>query len=87
MDFRQDHWPHCLDYMRKLVLCNADDTVELPQLTQYHQDGSTYAGIEGAKEMRQCRSIKQMCDVLAQRGIARSTCIAELDPQVHPWIT
>ena len=85
MDFRHDHWPHCLDYMRKIVLCNADDTVEQPRLTLRHKDGSMYTGIEGAEEIRKCRSIQPMCEVLARRGLAKSTCIAELDPVMHSW--
>ncbi|KXS98068.1 hypothetical protein AC578_1469 [Pseudocercospora eumusae] len=47
------HAPHCFDYLRKVILCYADDFIERPR----HPDGSLGGpNIEGAWDFRMCRS-------------------------------
>ncbi len=84
VDFRDDHWGHCLDYMRRIVLCNADDTIERSRWTWQFPNGTVYQGIEGAEEGRTCRPLQPMCDILIEKGVTRS-CVAELDATLHPW--
>lgn len=59
------HWPHCFDYLRQILLCQADDTIETSQLA--------YTGdwiISGYGAKRQCRNAKPLYDATAcgERG-------------------
>ena len=85
IDFRGGHWAHCLDYMRRTILCNADDTVEMPRIALPEPDGKVHYGIEGAEELRTCQSVQPMCDVLAQRGVYSKLCVAQLNSTLLPW--
>lgn len=49
------HWPHCFDYLRQILLCQADDTIETAQLA--------YTGdwiISGYGARRQCRNAQAL---------------------------
>ncbi|KAI3531837.1 hypothetical protein CSPX01_13908 [Colletotrichum filicis] len=56
-----DHWPHCLDYMRKSILCAADGTIEQQPILP---NGTIAPFIDGSQDVRHCgdnrRLIKQM---------------------------
>ncbi|KAF7195934.1 Cyclochlorotine biosynthesis protein R [Pseudocercospora fuligena] len=54
---KTEHAPHCFDYLRKVILCYADDFIERPR----HKDG-TLGGpsIEGAYDFRMCRSSERI---------------------------
>ncbi|KAF2452361.1 hypothetical protein BDY21DRAFT_407070 [Lineolata rhizophorae] len=48
------HWPHCFDYLRQVLLCHADDSVELSQLE------SGQWRISGYRNKRICRDHKKL---------------------------
>jgi len=59
------HWPHCLDYMRKAILCAADDTLERERIT----NGTRTFKIDGLTDVRQCRDNSHIYDLLRKHGL------------------
>ncbi|KAK4896121.1 hypothetical protein LTR27_005978 [Elasticomyces elasticus] len=55
------HWPHCFDYLRSTILCYGDATLELPRIT----DGIRTGPIDGATDLRRCRSIQSVREMVA----------------------
>ncbi|KXS95060.1 hypothetical protein AC579_7671 [Pseudocercospora musae] len=54
---KTEHAPHCFDYLRKVILCYADDFIERPR----NEDGSLGGpSIEGAYDYRMCRSSERI---------------------------
>ncbi|TQV90583.1 hypothetical protein IF1G_10735 [Cordyceps javanica] len=60
-----DHWPHCLDYMRKSILCAADDTVETPPTLR---NGTIAPFIDGSQQVRQCGNSRKLIDLMKSHG-------------------
>lgn len=64
IDFHDDeHWPHCLWYMRQAILCFADDTLEMPMKV----NGSNI--ITGQDDLHQCRDSGKLYALREKRGI------------------
>lgn len=64
IDFRDDeHWPHCLWYIRQAILCFADDTLEIPMKV----NGSSI--ITGQDDLHQCRDSGKLYALREERGI------------------
>lgn len=61
-----EHWPHCLDYLRLSILCFADDTIERPALGS---NGTRLHQIDGMQEMRECRSREPIDSLLSSNGL------------------
>lgn len=59
VDYRDnDHWPHCLYYLRQSILCAADNTLELPG----PYEGAARGSIDGAFDVRICRNAQPLFD-------------------------
>ncbi|RDW58245.1 hypothetical protein BP6252_13656 [Coleophoma cylindrospora] len=64
IDFRDDeHWPHCLWYLKQAILCFADDTLERPMKV----NGSNI--ITGQDDLHQCRDSGKLYALREERGI------------------
>ncbi|OJJ42563.1 hypothetical protein ASPZODRAFT_1305186 [Penicilliopsis zonata CBS 506.65] len=59
------HWPHCLDYMRKTVLCWADGTLERQHMLA---NGSLVTFIDGAHDLRKCGDSHRLINMMTQAG-------------------
>ncbi|KAI1825013.1 hypothetical protein F4861DRAFT_219365 [Xylaria intraflava] len=60
-----DHWPHCLDYLRKTLLCWADDLVERPFV---FENGTVSSFIDGAQDVRQCGDNRRLIQFMRDNG-------------------
>lgn len=58
------HWPHCLDYLRKTILCFADGSLELPQI----RNGRRTDVIDGAQDVRKCRPNAPLFELRSSAG-------------------
>ncbi|KAI0534370.1 hypothetical protein GGR58DRAFT_61230 [Xylaria digitata] len=60
-----DHWPHCMDYLRKTLLCWADDLVE----RQFVFDNGTVSSfIDGAQDVRKCGDNRRLIQLMRDNG-------------------
>jgi hypothetical protein len=59
------HWPHCLDYMRSVILCWADDTVERPS---FRDNGTLGEIAEGYYDDRQCGDNRKLLKIMRDAG-------------------
>lgn len=72
------HWPHCLDYLRKAILCYGDDTIE--RVTSIETfEGVTGAFINGTDDVRACKKINGLYDMREKHGIVHS------NGQLYKW--
>lgn len=53
------HWPHCFDYLRQVLLCYADDSIELSRI-----DAGKWT-LSGYDSPRQCRDHKRLYEMTA----------------------
>ncbi|KAF2017773.1 hypothetical protein BU24DRAFT_478936 [Aaosphaeria arxii CBS 175.79] len=51
------YWPHCFDYLRRVIECNADDSLEVSRVV-----GGRWV-VEGFGSMKECRDNKWLYDV------------------------
>lgn len=58
------HWPHCFDYLRSTLMCNADSTIEMP----ISQDGKKIEAISGAWDARKCGNAPRLYELRSQLG-------------------
>ncbi|KAM7212551.1 protein of unknown function (DUF3328) domain containing protein, partial [Rhypophila decipiens] len=66
LDWRDnDHWPHCLDYLRKTLLCRADDVVER-RLVFDNRTVSRF--IDGSQDVRQCGDNRRLIRIMREHG-------------------
>lgn len=75
LDYRDDaHWPHCLHYLRQMIICHADDTIELPYTwdSTIEEDGRVTTkregAIDGSQDVRVCKDADQLYRLRAERG-------------------
>ncbi|KAE8449290.1 hypothetical protein EG329_008190 [Mollisiaceae sp. DMI_Dod_QoI] len=59
-----DHWPHCMDYLRQTLLCNADSMIERPPVI----NGTVQHFINGAEDPRKCGQSALLYDRFAKKG-------------------
>jgi len=59
------HWPHCLDYLRKTILCVGDDTIERERV----RNGTRTFKIDGLTDTRQCKDTTHIYDLLREKGL------------------
>lgn len=63
LDYKSDpHWPHCFHYLRELILCHADDTIERAHFLNgtVSLAGQAPAFFEGQLDVRQCRDSEKL---------------------------
>ena len=63
LDYKSDpHWPHCFQYLRELILCHADDTIERAHFLNgtVSLSGESPAFFEGQLDVRQCRDSEKL---------------------------
>ncbi|KAI0412909.1 hypothetical protein F5X98DRAFT_353427 [Xylaria grammica] len=60
-----DHWPHCMDYLRKTLLCWADDLIERPFV---FDNGTVSSFIDGAQDVRKCGDNRQLIQLMRDHG-------------------
>ncbi|RFU24747.1 hypothetical protein B7463_g11597, partial [Scytalidium lignicola] len=58
------HWPHCMDYLRQTLLCNADSTIERPPVI----NGTLQHFINGADDTRKCGQSALLYDRVLKKG-------------------
>ncbi|KAI0394289.1 hypothetical protein F5Y17DRAFT_264383 [Xylariaceae sp. FL0594] len=58
------HWPHCLNYLRNTLLCNADGVIE----RQITIDGKLSNHIDGTQDVRQCGDAERLMGVMREQG-------------------
>ncbi|KJX95944.1 hypothetical protein TI39_contig852g00009 [Zymoseptoria brevis] len=59
------HWPHCLDYLHKTILCWADGT---PERYPMNPDGSFIHFIDGTRDIRQCGDSRKLIEMMNDAG-------------------
>ncbi|KEY71912.1 hypothetical protein S7711_11358 [Stachybotrys chartarum IBT 7711] len=71
MDWQtNNHWPHCMDYLRKTLLCWADDSIE----RRFVYDNGTIAPfIDGSQDVRQCGDNRRLIQIMRDHGKDVST--------------
>ncbi|KXH48795.1 hypothetical protein CSIM01_13681 [Colletotrichum simmondsii] len=60
-----DHWPHCLDYMRKSILCAADGTIEQQPILP---NGTIAPFIDGSQDIRHCGDNRRLIEQMKTYG-------------------
>ncbi|KAI1427176.1 hypothetical protein F5Y12DRAFT_739085 [Xylaria sp. FL1777] len=60
-----DHWPHCMDYLRKTLLCWADDLIERPFV---FENGTVSKFIDGAQDVRKCGDNRRLIQLMRDNG-------------------
>ncbi|KAI1436983.1 hypothetical protein GGR50DRAFT_158091 [Xylaria sp. CBS 124048] len=60
-----DHWPHCMDYLRKTLLCWADDLIERPFV---FPNGTVSSFIDGAQDVRKCGDSRRLIQLMRDNG-------------------
>ncbi|KAM7186187.1 protein of unknown function (DUF3328) domain containing protein [Rhypophila sp. PSN 637] len=66
LDWRDnDHWPHCLDYLRKTLLCRADNVVERRLV---FDNGTVSRFIDGSQDVRQCGDNRRLIRIMREHG-------------------
>lgn len=73
LDPRADpHWPHCFHYLRQMILCHADDTIERGHFLNgtFSPSADDPAVIEGSLDVRQCRDSERLFEMRRQHSDA-----------------
>ncbi|KAI0402433.1 hypothetical protein F4802DRAFT_575729 [Xylaria palmicola] len=60
-----DHWPHCMDYLRKTLLCRADGLVERPFI---FENGTVSSFIDGGQDVRKCGDSLRLIQLMRDHG-------------------
>ncbi|KAI1194121.1 hypothetical protein F5X97DRAFT_15234 [Nemania serpens] len=64
------HWPHCMDYLRKTLLCRADDVIERQFV---YENGTVSSFIDGAQDVRLCGDSRRLIALMRGQGKDVST--------------
>ncbi|KIW65930.1 hypothetical protein PV04_08144 [Phialophora macrospora] len=65
-----DHWPHCMDYLRQVIMCRADGTIERPR--EVFRDligGAERRVIVGFDEPRSCHDPLPLYGLLRENAV------------------
>ncbi|KAH8812248.1 hypothetical protein F5884DRAFT_305883 [Xylogone sp. PMI_703] len=60
-----DHWPHCMDYLRNTILCWADSILERQFVLP---NGTALPFIDGSRDMRQCGDKDGLVQMMRNHG-------------------
>ncbi|KAI5865371.1 hypothetical protein GGS23DRAFT_558942 [Durotheca rogersii] len=65
-----DHWPHCMEYLRKTLLCWADDRIERRFV---FENGTSSSFIDGSQDVRACGDSRRLIQLMRDHGKDVST--------------